>query len=163
MATRAAAKMAKKGYQSIHNFFVEVQTSYTSFNIVRRENGDLFSHAEPEISTLGSTTPSSHFFGDIRIIYGQFKAAKKKWKKKKETEKVRMQDVLEDVQFCGVYLCGIDLVWEDAESEGNSHGGIPHQKRREERKEEAEEAFLGKIIKIGNKYGCGSGARLCGR
>jgi len=140
---------ADSGYSRIEHFF----DTYTNFsNHVQMRNRDPFLHTENDADSatdsLGSAIHSSRLPGDILSVYGAFKAQKATKNKK---NKDRIQDALDCVQFCGLYFCGVDVFCEDDEREDDSDYDILRKTRTEQRREEAEKTFLGKIIQVGDQ------------
>lgn len=127
-------------------------------------------NVEQDVSTLGTMdTPRKGLFVDLAANYAKFKEFKKRSAKSKakaretgatDTQFTGCMTVMDDVQFCGLYFCGVDLLCETDSGDNTVNYDDLRQQRREKRKEEAEEKFLGKVIKIGADYGCGTGCSL---
>ena len=131
---------------------------YTSFHECTQAGNDSFQRVEAGVESLGSMTQSSpwsnRFLGNFLGMYRKFKAMKTK--KNRGRCQGALEDVqfcrgaLEDVQFCGLYFCGVDVFCEDDEREEESDYDILKKNRKQQRKEETEELFLGKIIQFGS-------------
>lgn len=124
--------------------------TYTSFeNGLQIRNKDLFLQAETDTNSvfdsLGNAIHPSRLLGDIRAVYGEFRAQKAAENQKHQDG---IQDALDCVQFCGLYFCGVDVFCEDDERTDASDYDLLKKRRPERRREEAEEAFLGKTIQV---------------
>jgi len=79
-----------------------------------------------------------------------------------------LQDIIQDVQFCGMYFCGGILVANDDTLNENKNHEEEHQANedsmfsKEERRKEMDDTFLGKMIQCGNIHdSCGNGDYIC--
>ena len=62
-----------------------------------------------------------------------------------------LHSIMEDIQFCGLYFCGIDTTADNGVTKSayaDAHEDTL-RRRKEEMKQEAEDMFLGKVISCG--------------
>lgn len=148
----------------------------TNSNSNKGDNGstDTTAKSSGAKSTLTSST-TTNMLQNIQSNYSKFKTSRNNGQKESTTI---LSSIIEDLQFCGLYLCGIDTTEDDENNNGcslftNNKGGCggggkgtkgyedSMKKKKEERKKETEDTFLGKVIKCGNNVpGCGD--TFCG-
>lgn len=149
----------------------------TNSNSNKGDNGstDTTAKSSGAKSTLTSST-TTNMLQNIQSNYSKFKTSRNNGQKESTTI---LSSIIEDLQFCGLYLCGIDTTDDDDENNNgcslftNNKGGCggggkgtkgyedSMKKKKEERKKETEDTFLGKVIKCGNNVpGCGD--TFCG-
>ncbi|KAL9183236.1 hypothetical protein ACHAXT_005023 [Thalassiosira profunda] len=118
-------------------------------------SGELSEKADQPSRTAPSTVPSStmsigmagrNFLTGVKDTYKQFKFSHNDGKKEKGSI---LQSIVEDVQFCGLYFCGIDTTHD--ESGGKYEDAL--KAKKEDRKREMDDTFLGKVISCD---GCGT-------
>jgi len=107
-------------------------------------------------STVGEK--SKNFLEDIQTTYTRFKTTRNHGQK--ENKNSILQGIIEDVQFCGLYFCGMDTTTTDDDDVNGDVDLYDDQmkKKKEHRKREAEDTFLGKVVRCGN---CGDGSAFC--
>jgi len=99
------------------------------------------------------------FLEDIQRTYAKFKTDRNGGRHEKSSV---LQSIIEDVQFCGLYFCGIDTTTSDDNSRtGDDKYDDLMKRKRDERKRDVDDTFLGKVIQCGNDYGCGDGSAFC--
>ena len=113
-------------------------------------------------STTSSKRSSNNnlFLEDIQNNYYKFKTSRNNGLKEGRSI---LSSIIEDVQFCGLYFCGIDTTTtEDDEAlmqkKANNKGGTYEETlkmKKEGRKKETEDTFLGKVISCVPKTMCG--------
>ena len=92
------------------------------------------------VTTANSTTSDNQpksFFEDIQSTYTKFKI----WRNNGASEKPSISSgIMEDVQFCALYFCGVDIADDDDDINDfvNQH--------KEARMRETDQIFLGKVI-----------------
>ena len=130
-------------------------------SMIKEASGGDSSPSRNTHSTAKSTVSekSKSFLEDIQTTYTNFKT--KRNNGQKENKNSILQSIVEDVQFCGLYFCGIDTTTDNGDSSIN--GDVDKydekmKKKKEERKREAEDTFLGKVVRCGN---CGDGSAFC--
>mmetsp|Transcript_30880 Transcript_30880/g.56554 ORF Transcript_30880/g.56554 Transcript_30880/m.56554 type:complete len:263 (-) Transcript_30880:202-990(-) len=111
-----------------------------------------------------SSKPHKKFLDDIHHTYAKFKTDRNGGKDENGNRSI-LTSIIEDVQFCGLYFCGIDTTidnWGDGHSRtGDEKYDELMKKRREDRKRATDDTFLGKVISCGDSYGCGNGTAFC--
>lgn len=120
-----------------------------SFRSVNNNDNDN-NHNEPN-KAKSSLLYLHSLVDDVRSSYATFKSMRAEGSKKKRAAKNDDDDkfglssllrwIVEDVEFCGWYLCGIDTT--DVKNEDDDRAMA-----REARKKDTESAFLGKEIKV---------------
>ena len=114
-------------------------------------------------TTSSKTSNYNNLLEDITSNYTKFKTSRNNGQKEGRSI---LSSIIEDVQFCGLYFCGIDTtVTEDDEEaammqKNNKGGGVSSyeetlKKKKEGRKKETEDTFLGKVISCVPKTMCG--------
>ena len=112
-----------------------------------------------------TATPGLLSWYDIQTTYTEFKTSRNKGKPEKSSI---LSSIVEDVQFCGLYFCGIDTTTDGdddiiATGAGGACGAMMNNNdkyenemklKKEDRKRQTDENFLGKIINC-VPSGCG--------
>ena len=110
-----------------------------------------------------TATPGLLSWNDIQTTYTEFKTSRNKGKPEKSSI---LSSIVYDVQFCGLYFCGIDTTTDgdDIIDAGGACGGAmmnnndkyenEMKQKKEDRKRQTDENFLGKIINC-VPSGCG--------
>jgi hypothetical protein len=106
-----------------------------------------------------------NFLHDLRTTYAQFKAALNDKNESTgagggnndntNSNSGMFQSFVEDVQFCGLYFCGLDTTDCCADPDEKKRYEDSLKKKKEERKREADDTFLGKVIAV-----CGEGQHI---
>ncbi|KAL7533361.1 hypothetical protein ACHAWF_004470 [Thalassiosira exigua] len=101
-------------------------------------------------STASFASQKRGFVRDLQENYATFKTERNGVKKEKGSA---LQSILEDVQFCGLYFCGMDTT---VAGEEQTKYEAEVKEKKAERKREADDTFLGKVIDVGRGIpGCG--------
>lgn len=110
-------------------------------------------------STLSKSCSSNNnnLLDDIQTTYTRFKIERNNGQK--ENKSSILNSIIEDIQFCGLYFCGIDTTQDDFQEE-EDHAN-DKKKQKEERKKELDDTFLGRVIKCGEDVACGGGSAFC--
>lgn len=109
----------------------------------------------------GGQSSRGSLLGDIRSNYERFKTSRSGGGSKRGGAATLLQTVMEDLEFCGLYFCGIDTTTphnQDAEANvkpGDVGYDEVMRRRKEERKMDADDNFLGKVIRCGGDGCCG--------
>ena len=115
------------------------------------------------LSSHKTATPGLLSWYDIQTTYTEFKTSRNKGKPEKSSI---LSSIVYDVQFCGLYFCGIDTTTDgdDIIDAGGACGGAmmnnndkyenEMKQKKEDRKRQTDENFLGKIINC-VPSGCG--------
>jgi len=100
------------------------------------------------ISTVSTSANNSG--GGLSIVesaYGNYKQQQRTTTntKKKTENRSLLKAIMEDIQFCGMYFCGLDTtVEDDGQLTDNKRDGSPSKKARAK---EMDSTFLGKFVK----------------
>mmetsp|Transcript_268 Transcript_268/g.514 ORF Transcript_268/g.514 Transcript_268/m.514 type:complete len:525 (+) Transcript_268:287-1861(+) len=108
-------------------------------------------------------------FADMQTKYTRFKNSRRSRPKEGDNKKGNdsnnkspsvgvLHSIMEDVQFCGLYFCGIDTTTDGFGTNNvlleDSYDDLM-KREKEDRKKEADNTFLGTVIQCGNNY-CGA-------
>jgi len=143
-----------------HSTHTTARSTIDSCNCNNNNNNNNHHH------NSNSSKPNKNFLEDIHHTYSKFKTDRNGGKDENGNRSI-LSSIIEDVQFCGLYFCGIDTTRDNWGDAGHSQTGDDKydelmKKRREDRKRAADETFLGKVISCGDSYGCGgNGTAFC--
>lgn len=106
----------------------------------------------------GSGSQARSILGDIRSNYATFKTSRNNGKKEKGTV---LQSIIEGIEFCGLYFCGIDTTQDDELNPADEGYDERMRRRKEERRRDMDDNFLGKVVQCGRDIpGCGAFAEI---
>ena len=100
----------------------------------------------------GGRRPSRDVLTDLRRRYARFKASRIRTRTNGRERGSVLGGIAEDVQFCGLYLCGFDTTLDEKKGKD----GYEDEARRmdAERRRDAEDTFLGRVINC-SETACG--------
>mmetsp|Transcript_20566 Transcript_20566/g.35055 ORF Transcript_20566/g.35055 Transcript_20566/m.35055 type:complete len:161 (-) Transcript_20566:63-545(-) len=110
--------------------------------------------------TVSSTTASSitDISDDLSTIQKAYRQYKQERIQQRCSSLSALHDIIEDVQFCGIYFC--EELFNDTSEEGNENND-EHVISKEERTKAMDTTFLGKMIQCGGIHaGCFSGDHI---
>ncbi|KAK1732749.1 hypothetical protein QTG54_016552 [Skeletonema marinoi] len=97
------------------------------------------------VSTSGNNSGGG--LSSVESAYGNYKQQQRTTTntKKKTENRSLLKSIMEDIQFCGMYFCGLDTtVEDDGQLTDNKRDGSPSKKARAK---EMDSTFLGKFVK----------------
>lgn len=160
-ATDKGSRSSKSNNNFINDFFEDVQLSYNKFKASRTSTPTMNNNnkSSPSAAATSSTSSPSPTATTAAT-----------------TATTILHSLMEDLQFCGLYLCGNlhdtttgdDCCPSRNHANGGGGGGVAHSssyeevrmKKKEDRKKEADMTFVGKVIECGTETRCGEGL-LC--
>lgn len=106
-------------------------------------------------TAASSTTDVNDDLSTVQKAYRQYKQATKQQRCSSLT---LLHDIIEDVQFCGLLLCG-ELLNDAPKAADNENNDKDYMISKEERKKAMDTTFLGKMIECGGIHhdGCFGG------
>ena len=90
-----------------------------------------------------NTSKGTFTWSEIKHNYTTFKTSRNNGLKEKSNGSI-LSSIIEDVQFCGLYFCGIDTTTDNDEAKAKYEESLKLKKM--ERKREADDTFLGSVI-----------------
>jgi len=90
-----------------------------------------------------NTSKGTFTWNEIKHNYTTFKTSRNNGLKEKSNGTI-LSSIIEDVQFCGLYFCGIDTTTDNDEAKAKYEESLKLKKM--ERKREADDTFLGSVI-----------------
>eukprot|EP00984_Skeletonema_dohrnii_P019006 scaffold9001_cov73-Skeletonema_dohrnii-CCMP3373.AAC.2 len=107
------------------------------------------------ISTVStSANNSGGGLSSVESAYGKYKQQRNNTNTKKKTEnRSFLKSIMEDIQFCGMYFCGLDTTVEDDGQLTDNRDVLQGSPSKEARAKEMDSTFLGKFV---NCAACGS-------
>jgi len=90
-----------------------------------------------------NTSKGTFTWNEIKHNYTTFKTSRNNGLKEKSNGSI-LSSIIEDVQFCGLYFCGIDTTTDNDEAKAKYEESLKLKKM--ERKREADDTFLGSVI-----------------
>eukprot|EP00984_Skeletonema_dohrnii_P033798 scaffold31574_cov83-Skeletonema_dohrnii-CCMP3373.AAC.1 len=113
----------------------------------QRSNGEEEEKKPMTPVTVSSTIASSitDISDDLSTIQKAYRQYKQERIQQRYSSLSALHDIIEDVQFCGIYFCG--ELFNDTSEEGNENN--EHVISKEERTKAMDTTFLGKMIQCG--------------